>query len=96
MTCLPKSHSPLPLGWTQRAEAAWIAAAAELTDKQQAFADFALAQYVWQGVDELDQEKMSPLLRLRYKALSDAFAKLGKPEEVRKVFVGFQRYLYVG
>ena len=77
-----------------RAEAARSAAAGEFTDKQQAFIDFVLAQYVKQGVDELDQEKLSPLLRLRYKALNDAFAELGKPEQVRGVFVGFQRYLY--
>ena len=31
-----------------------------------------------QGVDELDAEQLSPLLRLRYQALSDAFAELGK------------------
>ena len=83
-----------PITREARAEAARIAAVGEFSDKQQAFIDFVLAQYVKQGVDELDQEKLSPLLRLRYKALNDAFAELGKPEEVRGVFVGFQRYLY--
>lgn len=53
-----------------------------------------LAKYVKPGVDELDAEKLSPLLRLRYQALSDAFAELGKPDQVRQVFVGFQRHLY--
>ena len=42
-----------------------------------------LAQYVKQGEEELDQEKLPPLLRVRYRALPDAFAELGKPEEVR-------------
>jgi type I restriction enzyme R subunit len=66
-----------------------------LTDKQQLFVDFVLAQYVKQGVDELDQEKLSPLLKLKYNnAIADAFAELGKPEQVRRVFVGFQRHLY--
>jgi type I restriction enzyme R subunit len=83
-----------PLTREARAKAARGAAAGEFTDKQQAFIDFVLAQYVKQGVDELDQEKLSPLLRLRYKALNDAFAELGKPEQVRQVFVGFQRHLY--
>jgi type I restriction enzyme R subunit len=36
------------------------------------------------------------LLRLKYRALNDAFAELGKPDEVRQVFVGFQRHLYAG
>ena len=46
---------------------------------------------VKQGVDELDPEKLSPLLQLKYRALNDAFAELGKPDQVRRVFVGFQR-----
>ena len=83
-----------PLSREARAEACRVAAAEELNDKQRAFIDFVLAQYVKQGVDELEPEKLSPLLRLRYRALNDAFAELGKPEDVRKVFVGFQRHLY--
>ena len=83
-----------PLTRADRAAAARTATAAELPDKQQAFVDFVLAQYVKQGVDELDAEKLSPLLRLRYQALSDAFAELGKPDQVRQVFVGFQQHLY--
>jgi type I restriction enzyme, R subunit len=47
------------------------------------------------GVDELDQEKLTPLLRLRYNdSLSDAVADLGRPDEIGKVFSGFQKYLY--
>lgn len=54
-----------------------------------------LAQYVAQGVDELDAEKLSPLLKLKYRnAIADAFAELGRPDQVRRVFVGFQRHLY--
>jgi type I restriction enzyme R subunit len=78
-----------------RAEAARAATALQFTDKQRSFVDFVLAQYVDQGVDELDREKLSPLLKLRYQnSLPDAFADLGKPEEVGKLFTGFQRYLY--
>lgn len=85
-----------PITREARAEVAQIAAttAGEFTDKQQAFIDFVLAQYVKQGVDELSPEKLAPLLQLKYKALNDAFAELGKPENVRQVFVGFQRHLY--
>ena len=53
------------------------------------------AHYVGVGVDELDQEKLTPLLRLKYRnSIADAVADLGKPEEISKVFVGFQKYLY--
>ncbi len=65
-----------------------------LTDKQQAFIDFVLGQCVQQGVEELDQDKLSPFLRLRYNAFEDAFAELGRPDQVRALFVGFQRHLY--
>lgn len=83
-----------PQSRQERAAHATRLAAAELTDKQQVFIAFVLSQYVLQGVQELDQEKLSPLLRLKYRALPDAFAELGKPDLVRKVFVGFQRHLY--
>jgi type I restriction enzyme, R subunit len=63
--------------------------------RQQAFLDFVLSHYVKEGVQELDQEKLTPLLRLKYHdSIADATADLGRPEEIGKVFVGFQRYLY--
>jgi len=65
------------------------------TDKQRAFLDFVLSQYVKEGVEELDQEKLSPLLKLKYHdSIPDAVADLGKPDEIGRVFVGFQKYLY--
>ncbi|MGN7874772.1 EcoAI/FtnUII family type I restriction enzme subunit R [Roseateles sp. 22389] len=89
------SYGADPVSRADRAKAARAAATADrLTDKQQAFVDFVLAQYVRQGVDELDAEKLSPLLKLRYSAISDAFAELGQPDQVRRVFVEFQRHLY--
>ena len=57
--------------------------------------EFVLGHYVGVGVDELDSEKLTPLLRLRYvNSIADAVADLGKPEEIGQVFVGFQKYLY--
>lgn len=48
-------------------------------------------------MDELDTEKLSPLLKLRYNnAIADAVRDLGSPEQIRQVFVGFQRHLYQG
>ncbi len=84
-----------PVTRSIRAQAAGAASAAQFTDKQQAFVEFVLRQYVKQGVGELDADKLSPMLKLKYRnALADAFAELGRPEQVRGVFVGFQRYLY--
>lgn len=80
-----------------RADHARSLVADKFTNKQQVFVDFVLAQYVKQGVGELDAEKLSPLLKLRYNnAIADAVQDLGSPEQIRGVFVGFQRYLYQG
>jgi type I restriction enzyme, R subunit len=67
---------------------------AQFNDKQEAFLDFVLTQYVREGVEELDQEKLSPLLQLKYSAIADALGDLGTAEQIRDVFVGFQKYLY--
>lgn len=64
------------------------------SDKQKAFLDFVLSHYVSVGVEELDQEKLTPLLRLKYGAIHDALAELGRAEDVGKMFSGFQKYLY--
>jgi type I restriction enzyme R subunit len=62
---------------------------------QQTFLDFVLQHYVDVGVEELDQEKLSPLLRLKYHdSIADAITDLGQPEEINVLFTGFQRYLY--
>ncbi len=63
--------------------------------KQWVFLDFVLRHYVDVGVGELDQDKLTPLLRLRYHdSISDAVADLGAPEEIGQVFAGFQKFLY--
>ena len=87
-------NSP-PLTREERASHAqkWIRV--HFGDRQQQFLDFVLAHYVSVGVEELDQEKLTPLLRLKYHdSLSDALADLGQPEEISRAFVGFQKYLY--
>lgn len=63
--------------------------------KQQAFLEFVLSHYVTVGVEELDEEKLSPLLRLKYaNSIADAIQDLGPAEEIRSAFAGFQKSLY--
>jgi type I restriction enzyme R subunit len=79
----------------ERATRAKVRIRAQFNDKQQTFLDFVLAHYVNEGVQELDREKLTPLLRLKYNdSLADAVADLGRPEEIGIVFSGFQKYLY--
>ncbi len=68
---------------------------AHFNSKQQAFLEFVLAHYITEGVGELDRDKLTPLLRLKYhNSLPDALADLGKPDEIGSVFSNFQQYLY--
>ena len=84
-----------PVPRSERAEHVKQSMDQQFTDRQRAFLDFVLAQYVKVGDAELDTEKLSPLLRLKYNnAIADAFAELGTPVQIREVFSGFQRYLY--
>ncbi|QDU95183.1 EcoAI/FtnUII family type I restriction enzme subunit R [Lignipirellula cremea] len=81
----------------QRAATAKVEINAHFDAKQQAFLDFVLAHYVSEGVGELDQDKLTPLLRLKYNnSIADAVADLGRPEKIGQVFAGFQQYLYRG
>jgi type I restriction enzyme, R subunit len=89
------AYAMSPLTREERAIRAKLVISTQFNTKQQAFLDFVLSHYVNVGVDELDQEKLTPLLRLKYhNSIADAVADLGKPEEIGKVFAGFQRFLY--
>ncbi len=77
-----------------RAERAKISLDSQFTAKQKAFLEFVLGHYVKEGVEELDQEKLAPLLRLRYRTISDAVANLGPAEGIGRAFSSFQRHLY--
>jgi len=88
-------YSRPPVSRSDRAARAQHASSLEYEDRQRAFIDFVLGHYVSQGVGELDAEKLSPLLRLRYNnAISDALEDLGGVDKIRDVFVSFQRHLY--
>lgn len=89
------AYAETPLTREERAERARAVIGTQFNDKQQAFLTFVLAHYVSAGVEELDEAKLGPLLKLKYNnAIADAFADLGSPDVVRKTFIGFQQYLY--
>ena len=84
-----------PLTREERAAKAKVVISTQFNTKQRVFLDFVLSHYVSVGVDELDQEKLTPLLRLKYRnSIADAVADLGRPEEISKTFTGFQKFLY--
>jgi type I restriction enzyme R subunit len=82
-----------PITREERAQRAKIIMSDHFNTKQRMFLDFVLSQYVRVGVDELAQEKLAPLLKLKYHdSISDAIDDLG--QDVDAAFVGFQKYLY--
>ncbi len=84
-----------PLTREQRAEAAKVVISDQYASNQKAFLDFVLSHYIRVGVAELDESKLTPLLRLKYdNSIADAIADLGSAADIRKVFFGFQKYLY--
>jgi type I restriction enzyme R subunit len=89
------AYALAPLTREERAAKAKVIISTHFNSKQQVFLAFVLSHYVSVGVEELDQEKLTPLLRLKYHdSIADAVADLGKPEEIGRVFSGFQKYLY--
>lgn len=82
-----------PLTREERAAKAKVEISTHFNSKQQVFLDFVLSHYVSEGVEELEQEKLTPLLKLKYHdSIQDAVADLGT--DVGQAFSGFQKYLY--
>jgi type I restriction enzyme R subunit len=89
------AYASPPITREERAGRARPAISLNFSSKQRAFLDFVLAHYVGEGIEELSQEKLTPLLRLKYhNSIADALADLGSPDEIYQVFSGFQKYLY--
>ena len=84
-----------PVSRTERVRAAKDNIYAPLEREQRKFVDFVLTNYVRDGVDELDDSKLSKVLELKYSSLSSAKEKLGNVETIRKTFIAFQKHLYL-
>jgi len=88
------AYAVAPLSREARVEKARPAILAGIEARQREFIEFVLAKYVESGVDELDQEKLPGLLELQYQALSEAASALGGADEIRRLFLAFQKQLY--
>lgn len=65
-----------------------------IQSRQHAFIDFVLKQYIKNGVTELDDERISALINLKYGSPANAVQELGNITDIRKSFCEFQKYLY--
>ena len=64
------------------------------TTKQQTFQDFVISHDVEEGLDELDQEKLTPLPRFKYHDSIHDLDEPDEPDEIGRTFVGFQKYFF--
>ena len=62
---------------------------------QKDFLEFVLFKYIDSGVEELDQAKLPELIQLKYSSIADATEVLGGVDEIRTLFLGFQKHLYL-
>ena len=90
------AYSKKPIPRIKRAEIAEEKIYNNLTENQKEFIDFVLGKYVEGGVEELDINRLSDLIILKYKALQDGEKTLGNPEGIKSMFIDFQKHLYTG
>ena len=66
-----------------------------LTDSERDFIDFLADQYVARGVEELDEPRLELLLEAKYSNVIEGVRALGKVDVARRLFLTFQRNLYL-
>ena len=65
-----------------------------MDNNQKEFLEFVLSKYVETGIEELDQEKLPALLKIKYQAIADATEVLGGVNKIRSTFINFQKHLF--
>ena len=65
-----------------------------LNENQKEFIDFVLSRYVEGGVDELDLNRLSSLIEIKYNTVHDGLKVLGNVDDIRNTFIDFQKHLY--
>jgi type I restriction enzyme, R subunit len=88
------AYAKPPVSREKRAHTHRTGILADYNPSQQAFLDFVLGHYISQGVQELEEEKLSQLIELKYNSLADGVAELGDIGKIREMFIGFQKHLY--
>jgi type I restriction enzyme, R subunit len=84
-----------PISREERVAKAQLNIFKSLDNKQKEFLEFVLSKYIEVGIEELDQEKLPSLLKIKYDAIKDATDILGGVSKIRKTFIEFQKHLFV-
>ena len=83
-----------PISREERVARAQSSIFKSLDNKQKEFLEFVLSKYIETGIEELDQEKLPDLLKIKYFTINDATELLGGVNEIRATFIGFQQHLF--
>ncbi len=83
-----------PMTRRERVEHAKSNIFSSLNKEQREFINFVLEQYVESGVEELSEENLPELLKLKYQTLADTPRPLGDIPQIKFFFVDFQKHLY--
>lgn len=65
-----------------------------LDNNQKEFLEFVLSKYIETGIEELFEDKIPDLLKIKYFAIADATDLLGGVDRIRNTFIKFQKHLY--
>jgi len=88
------SYARQPISRSERVAKAETNIYTFLNEQQREFIRFVLRNYVQDGVDELDISKLSTMLTSKYGGIHEAQKNLGSVDDIQKVFIDFQQYLY--
>ena len=66
-----------------------------VNDKQRDCIDFILRNYIKECEDELELSKLPTAINLKFGIISGAERNLVSLKEIQKLFIGFQKYLYL-
>jgi type I restriction enzyme, R subunit len=66
----------------------------KLDNIQKEFLEFVLSKYIEVGIEELGEEKLPELLKIKYHEISDATNLLGSVDRIRDTFINFQEHLF--
>ncbi len=83
-----------PISREERVAKAQSSIFKSLDNNQKEFLEFVLSKYIETGIEELDQEKLPDLLKIKYFTINDATELLGGVNEIRATFIGFQQHLF--
>ena len=65
-----------------------------LDNNQKEFLEFVLSKYIEEGIEELSQDKLPILLKIKYQEINDATVLFGSVDKIKETFINFQKHLF--